>query len=358
MIVLIPAYEPDRRLVEFVAALDRLPDATVVVVDDGSGPGYDEVFLRARIAGARVERCPTNRGKGAALKHGFEVIRDGVAGEVVVCADSDGQHAVDDVVRVAAGVSATGHTVLGVRRFSGDVPLRSRFGNGLTRAMLALATRRMLVDTQTGLRGYPSELLPWLIDVPGCRYEYETRLLLEAHRAGHQVEQVDIATIYHDGNAGSHFRPVVDSIRVYLPLLAFGLVSLASFLIDAAVLLTAFAATGWLLGSVVAARAVSSTFNFVANRRVVFTDATTSLRQAAARYWALVAALLVANYLMLAALTGIGLVLLAAKVVTEVTLFLTAYAVQRLLVFRVPGRRAGRPASSSGALERRVPTVL
>ena len=57
MIVLIPAYEPDRRLVDLVTSLMGAGVADgIVVVDDGSGPMFTDVFDDARRAqeGGRV----------------------------------------------------------------------------------------------------------------------------------------------------------------------------------------------------------------------------------------------------------------------------------------------------------------
>lgn len=65
MIVLIPALEPGPRLpwlVDELLAAD--PHLDVLVVDDGSGPGYDDLFSVVEDAGAHVMRFPLNRGKG------------------------------------------------------------------------------------------------------------------------------------------------------------------------------------------------------------------------------------------------------------------------------------------------------
>ncbi len=97
--------------------------------------------------------------------------------------------------------------------------------------------RRAHPDTQTGLRGYPASMLPWLRSVRGERYEYELNLLLEAKQAGYAIESVDIATVYLDHNSGSHFRPLADSVRIYAPLLKFLASSFAAFLVDTVVFL-------------------------------------------------------------------------------------------------------------------------
>ena len=347
MIVLIPAYEPDARLVALVDALRATaPEAHLLVVDDGSGSAFAPVFDAVRQRGCAVLTHPVNRGKGAALKTGFRFVAEHAPGEDVVCADSDGQHSPDDVRRVAARVRDGADLVLGVRGFTGTVPLRSRVGNALTRTLFRLATGRDVRDTQTGLRGYAAGLLPWLLSVPGERFEYEVSTLLQAVRRGLPIDQVGIATIYLEGNASSHFRPVLDSARIYAPLLTFLLSSFAAFVLDTAALLVLHGLLGGLLLPLVGARLLSSTVNFAVNRRLVFAaPATRRVGAAALRYASLAVGLLAANYLLLAALTGLGLGLLPAKLLTEVLLVTASYLVQSRAVYarRVRPRQPAEP---------------
>ncbi len=332
MIVLIPAYEPDRRLVALLRELAlAAPELAVVIVDDGSGPSYAPVFSDAAVLGADVIGFPANRGKGAALKHGFAHIAAHYPGQDVVCADADGQHTVRDILRVGRAVRP-GALALGVRAFTGRVPLRSRLGNTLTRWAFRAATGISVSDTQTGLRGYPAAALDWLLSVPGDRFEYELNLLLRARGAGWTIEELPIDTVYLADNASSHFRPLADSARIYLPLLVFSASSLAAFAVDFVVLLVVNALSGNLLAAVVAARGVSSAVNFLINRRMVFASRR-PLRSTLMRYYLLVAVLLLANYGLLSVLTGIGMALALAKLVVEPTLFLASYGVQRSFVF-------------------------
>lgn len=337
MIILIPAYEPGARLVALVRDLRTTsPGLETVVVDDGSGPAYAPVFAEAAALGAIVLAHRTNRGKGYALKRGFAFIAEHFPGQAVVCADSDGQHLVGDILRVAAGVEREGDAiVLGARQFTGRVPARSRLGNEATRLALAVATGLRLRDTQTGLRGYPAAVLPWLGTVPGDRFEYEMTALLRAHRDRRRIVEVPIQTVYLEHNASSHFRPLADSVRVYAPLLRFALSSIVAFALDFALLLVLDAWGASLLLAVVGARVGSSLVNFAANRRLVFREGRAApLAPAAARYYALATSLLAANFVMLEALTaGLGLPLIGAKVATEGSLFLVSYVVQKRHVF-------------------------
>ncbi|WP_026554935.1 bifunctional glycosyltransferase family 2/GtrA family protein [Arthrobacter sp. 35W] len=352
MIILIPAYEPDEKLLDLVAALDEAGGAVhVVVVNDGSGPGYEQLFAQARLLGARVIGYPNNHGKGQALKTGFGYIAAHFPGQDVVCADSDGQHGVPDILRVAAAVRSTQAMVLGERRFDGEVPLRSRIGNGATRLFFGLATGARLHDTQTGLRGYPARLLPWLQSIHGDRYEYELNLLLEARQQGIPMESITIATIYLQHNESSHFRPLQDSLRIYAPLVKFSLSSLGGFAVDLALFLVLNAATGSLLLAVAGARAVSAGVNFAINRTLVFPEGrTTPLGRSAVRYLALVLLLMGANYCLLFALTEAGLPALPAKLLTEIGLFLASFALQKRFLFRRIRPPAAEKQHSQGRL--------
>ncbi|WP_062202322.1 GtrA family protein [Demequina salsinemoris] len=358
MWVLIPAYEPDERLIDLVREL--APAAPVLLVDDGSGPSYGEVFTVAEGYGATVLRHRVNRGKAAALRTGLAWLLDHSAKVDVVCADADGQHRPADIMRVAAEVNRRRNAaeppavVLGARAFDGDVPWRSRVGNRATSALVAAASGATLADTQTGLRAYPAELVPWVLGVKGERFSYELRVLLEAARAGIPLIEVPIATVYLDGNSSSHFRPVRDSALVLWPLAAFAASSLAAFALDTGLLL-ALTALGLTLGpALIAARVSSGLVNFALNRRAVFRSEGRPLPQLA-RYVLLAAAVLAAGYASLSVLTWAGLPLLAAKVITDGGLWLASFGLQRAFVF-APRQDSGKPVPSGRPREREIRT--
>lgn len=344
MIILIPSFEPDEKLLALISDLTaKAPRAAVVVVNDGSGERFEPLFCQARTLGATVIGYRSNHGKGQALKTGFSYIAANHPDQAVVCADSDGQHCVKDILRVAEQVETSDSMVVGERHFDGQVPLRSKFGNTVTRLFFALATGSWLYDTQTGLRGYPSRMLPWLQSVRGNRYEYELNILLDAHAHGHHVESIRIATIYLSENESSHFRPILDSLRIYAPLLKFSLSSLGGFAIDLLMFMMLMALTDSLLVSVVGARAVSAAVNFAINRRLVFPEGrNVPIKSTASKYLLLALGLLAANYGLLVVFTTAGIPSLMAKVLTESTLFLASFVVQKRFLFR--HRKPAAPA--------------
>ena len=115
----------------------------IVVVDDGSGPEFRQIFdeLQSNTA-VTVLRHAVNLGKGAALKTGFNHILLAFPDCVgVVTADADGQHAVPDILSLARTlVEKPDQIVLGVRQFHGDVPLRSQLGNIISRYVFQVFT--------------------------------------------------------------------------------------------------------------------------------------------------------------------------------------------------------------------------
>jgi glycosyltransferase involved in cell wall biosynthesis len=353
MIILIPAYEPDDQLLRLIRSiLNAAPQLTLVVVDDGSGPAYGPVFDSAARLGCTVIGYAANRGKGHALKAGFGFIADHFPGRDVVCADSDGQHRVEDILRVAGRLpTATDVVVLGARSFSGQVPARSRIGNTATRWLFRLATGENIPDTQTGLRGFPAEMLAWLQGVPGERYEYELNVLLEARQAGYLIRTVDIATVYLDHNSGSHFRPFADSVRIYAPLLKFLASSLTALVVDTAAFLILIAVTGSVLFAVVGARGISSGVNFLINRHLVFRHGREhKAGRTGMRYFALVIVLLGANLALMSALDQVAVAALPAKLLVEAALLAVSYSVQQRFLF-TPGHVPAGPAAADAVAD-------
>ncbi len=224
-LILIPAYEPDELLLGFLEKL-RQEGLPCLVVDDGSGPDYAPVFRKAE-ALATVIGYPENRGKGGALKYGMEHIRQHMPEtRCFITADADGQHAVEDVLRVRELIRAEGGIVLGSRGFSGKVPLRSIMGNGLSRFNYAVAGTYFLRDNQAGLRGFETKDIPWLCAIPGLHYDYEINALMYAAKRCFPIRELEMRTIYIEGNSRSHFRTVVDTLRLHRKILLASLPSL------------------------------------------------------------------------------------------------------------------------------------
>ena len=342
----IPAYQPEATLPALAQALAD-DGHVVLVVDDGSGAAYASVWQQLP-PGCIVLHHAVNRGKGAALKTAFTYIAEALpCVGCIVTVDADGQHLPPDAMHAAlAAWTNPGTLVLGSRSFSGDIPLRSRLGNRITRSVFRAVSGLRLQDTQTGLRAFDLSLLDQMRAIPGERYEYETNVLLYCSRNRIPVREIPIATVYLDRkNSCSHFSTLRDSLRIYRNLLRFFLSSAVSFAADYLLflLLTAVlpAGPGRLLASNILARTASASLNYTLNARSVFHDGR-PWQRTLPQYAALAAGILAANSLLLSALAhGLGLPAAAAKLLTELLLFSASYLVQSRWIFRGSGQRGG-----------------
>lgn len=339
--LIIPAYKPGREMLELLEMFRDNEDFRPVVVDDGSGTEYREIF-DAVPDFAVLLRHEVNRGKGAALKTAIaHVLETMPECDLALTADADGQHRYADILRINESARAhAGALVLGSRRFEGDVPLRSRLGNGITRQVFAIASGAKVYDTQTGLRAFGRAAMERFLKVPGERYEYEINMLLDAAQSGMPICEETIETVYLNDNSSSHFNPFRDSIKIYLCIFKFCLSSLLAAVIDYVLVLLLSALTAGLGAeislavSVVGARLVSATVNFSINRRAVFRGNET-LGRAVTKYAALALCILALNYALMHVLTiTLRWPLAIAKIVVEVALFALSFLVQGRFVYR------------------------
>lgn len=336
MIIIIPAYQPDFRLIRLIQEIQENSDYNILIVNDGSGRQCDSIFYSAREAGCTVLNHEANQGKGAALRTAFRYLLDARSNEGFICADCDGQHAWKDIHRLAEIVPAHPTSIiLGCRKFIGKVPLKSMLGNKITRGIFSLITGCKISDTQTGLRGFTASMLPWLVELKGNRYEYEMNQLLEAKKAGYGFNCIPIDTIYENNNSGSHFNPIKDSIRIYLPIIKFSLSSIICGLLDFVLLFIIKRTSDNLLFAVVGARLISSLTNYLLNRNLVFSERKGKKSTTLVQYYLLAMVIMGCNYLLMSLFNEtLGLSLLLSKILTECILFTFSYTVQHKVIFK------------------------
>ncbi|MEM9254259.1 MAG: bifunctional glycosyltransferase family 2/GtrA family protein [Pseudomonadota bacterium] len=340
--VIVPAYNPPAEFYEVLDGIRSLGDSLeIVVVDDGSAACFDADKLKS--LHVRSIRLPTNRGKGAALKAGFRYVAAELRDiETVVTVDADGQHLKEDIAAVLqTAADRPGSFVLGVREFDGDVPFRSALGNAVTQGIFNQFTKTDIRDTQTGLRAYPVAFAETCCDISSNRYEFELKAILAALDQDLVIEQVPITTRYDEGNKSSHFRPLIDSMRVLAVFLRFLFISLSSFSIDIALFFVMYTATSDIVSSTYVARLVSATFNFSANKLFVFKSfgrKRTLIEVAGYGLLAVVVATLSA-LLVQAAVNSFSANVVMIKVVVDCLLFAVSFLTQRYLLFN-----AGRAA--------------
>ena len=361
MAVIVPVYCPDEKLLEVIEGVHEAGFGHIFVVDDGSYMGaksteqkaeFENIFSRLH-GYVDLTRHVVNKGKGAALKTAIARIEavmkqerergDFTEIKGIVTVDADGQHLTEDIVNVSNTlIERPNDLILGSRAFDQDVPLKSQMGNTITRGVFALASGVKIRDTQTGLRAFSVNLIPFMKAVEGERYEYEMNMLLDAAHKKIGMKEVTIKTVYLDGNKTSHFHVLRDSALVYKNILKFSASSLIAFVIDFVMLFVfkaifgnfAFAAETTLLMAVVSARLVSSFSNYMINKKLVFGERTRN-NNTLIKYYLLASGILILNYLILEVLSiRLGMPLGVAKLIAEVTLFFVSYTVQKRFIFK------------------------
>jgi glycosyltransferase involved in cell wall biosynthesis len=209
--VLIPAFNCAATIGEVVNGARRHAER-VVVVDDGS---TDATAERAAAAGAEVLRQPRNTGKGAVLRSGLEWLEArGV--ERVLTMDGDGQHLADQIPAMLEASARDPHAlIIGARQVEpGQVKAIRLFGNRFANRWVEIACGLALPDTQSGFRIYPMPETLALGAATG-HFAFETEILIRAARGGIAIHSVPVRAYYPPPDERvSHFRPVVDTVRI------------------------------------------------------------------------------------------------------------------------------------------------
>jgi glycosyltransferase involved in cell wall biosynthesis len=207
-LVFIPAWNEEGSVSGVIAGVrEALPDADVLVIDDGS---IDATAAKAREAGALVASLPFNQGLGAALQTGYlHALREGY--DCCAHLDADGQHPPAEVARLLQEIYADHADLVIGSRYRDRDRARSddykptfsrRVGTGVFRFFLTLATRQRFTDTTSGMRAANRRVMALFSE----RYSpdfAEIESLQLAVREGLRVEELPVRMLERAG--GSSF---------------------------------------------------------------------------------------------------------------------------------------------------------
>ena len=222
-LVFIPAWNEEASVADVIAGLRQsLPDADVLVVDDGS---TDETVARARAAGARVASLPFNQGLGAALQTGYlYALREGY--DFCAHLDADGQHPPAEVARLLDEVRADRADLVIGSRYQDPSAVESddyrptlsrRIGSSVFRFFLTMATRQRFTDTTSGMRAANRRVMALF----GERYSPdfgEIESLQRAVRQGLRVEEVPVRMLERTGGT-SFLTPLRSAFFIFKSLI-------------------------------------------------------------------------------------------------------------------------------------------
>lgn len=212
--VILPAKNEAPVVGRVIAAIrTRLPEAEVIVVNDGSTDGTAE---EARQAGAQVISHPYSMGNGAAIKSGARAAR----GEVLVFMDADGQHDPADIPRLLARLDEGYDMVVGARDGGSQASVGRGVANGFYNRLASYMTGHRIDDLTSGLRAARAHRFREFLYLLPNGFSYPTTSTMAFFRAGYPVAYLPIMAAKRVGK--SHVKILKDGMRFLLIIFKIG----------------------------------------------------------------------------------------------------------------------------------------
>jgi hypothetical protein len=191
-VVLIPAYNEAENLRELLPKIPYQIDEKklgVLVVDDGSD---DTTYLTALEAGACVVRNPIQRGGGAALRLGYDLLRRADV-QICVTMDADGQHNPEEIPNLLSPIIEDKHDIVIGSRILGGRERDSRLrliGVYFFSFIINRLLGTKITDPASGFRAFKMNALKSI-------YLYEdqyhtSELIITAAKEGVRIGEVPI----------------------------------------------------------------------------------------------------------------------------------------------------------------------
>ena len=211
--LLVPAYNEEIAIASMIVLASKYVDE-VVVIDDGS---TDRTMEISQEVGATVLKHKTNKGKGAALKTGFDYAKDY---DIIVTMDADGQHNPDEIpVVVKPILDGVADIVNGSRYLDGadtSTPTYRRVGQTILDTATNMASGTKLTDSQSGFRAFSKLSLSYFTFSPDG-FGIESDMLIEASNNNLRIVEVGISVRYDVQTTRDN--PIVQGFSVLMSIL-------------------------------------------------------------------------------------------------------------------------------------------
>lgn len=212
--IIIPAYNAAGTLNLLLARLlEFAPKHDIIVIDDGSS---DSTAEAAKLSGVELIIHQHNRGKGAALRSGFDLaMQKGY--EAVITIDADGQHD-PKYIPAMMDILDTGHNdiVVGSRKNDfGKMSFARYLSNSITTTVVSILSGVKIADSQSGYRIIRTGVLK-SVKLNTSHYQMESELLIKAARQGFKIGHLDITNIPGSTSHISHLKDTLRFLRMVL----------------------------------------------------------------------------------------------------------------------------------------------
>jgi len=203
--IVIPAKNESGAIATVVAtALEKYPDAEIIVVNDGSD---DDTASVASAAGAKVISHPESLGNGAAIKSGARA----ATGDLIAFMDGDGQHDARELDPLIQCLNDGFEMAIGARDTGSHASVGRLFANGLYNRIASMLTGRKILDLTSGFRVARAEKFKQFLYLLPNGFSYPTTITMAFLRSGYPIVFEPISAAKRVGK--SHIRPIRDGVR-------------------------------------------------------------------------------------------------------------------------------------------------
>ena len=201
----IPAYNEELSIGSVVISTDKYVDH-IIVVDDGSSDNTAEIAAKA---GAEVINHIQNMGKGAALKTGFDAVKDT---DIIVTIDSDGQHNPDEIPKLVKPIEDGEADIVNGSRYlnkkDDETPAYRRLGQTILDTATNLNSGLNITDSQSGFRAFAAFTVP-AFRFNKTDFSIESEMLMDAASKDYKIKEVQIGVSYDNNNNSIHTQNAV-----------------------------------------------------------------------------------------------------------------------------------------------------
>ncbi|MEM3697191.1 MAG: glycosyltransferase family 2 protein [Candidatus Bathyarchaeia archaeon] len=211
--VVIPAYNEEKTIGNVIEETLQVMDSLglpyeIIVVDDGSTDRTKEIASKYK---ATVLSNGRNQGKGYALRKGFQHAQ----GDIIVTIDADGSHRPKEIPDLLYPLFNGADIVAGSRFLGNGKDYTSKLhmlGNRIINVTIMVLTRKLITDSQTGLRAFKKEFLE-KVNLKSCGYEIETEITVKGLKNGFKFKEVPISCRKREYNI-SRLRIISDGLKI------------------------------------------------------------------------------------------------------------------------------------------------
>jgi glycosyltransferase involved in cell wall biosynthesis len=212
--IILPSKNESASLIRLLPELkQQMPEAEIIVVDDGSSDNTVEVCRANKI---EVISHRYTMGNGAAVKTGARAAN----GEILVFMDADGQHKPEDIPRLLETLANGYDMAVGARTRESQAGIHRAAANGFYNRIASWMVGQRIPDLTSGFRAVVSRKFRQFLYLLPNGFSYPTTITMSFFRAGYGVAYVPIHAPKRIGK--SHMRLFRDGTRFLLIIFKIG----------------------------------------------------------------------------------------------------------------------------------------